>query len=420
MNAFPKDLAKRVSERWSTMIAGDYTAPPCPPLDLLKELLEICFLSANIPDEGRLPKFNVIATPVQQPFDGVRYEKPWPFLQPRTLSIAEFRALAPATDLRKSAIWVSWNETEWKIVGIVDLGTSWHRARMGFEYAYQAPSRLFIQVDRPGRLRVYQGQFLVASLSDGALIPEKSDYHLALHSVANSGLIAMDENLIRPKREYIKEWAEFEFMALWNTFAAIANSISQSGHGGTVIILPTSFLPPTSALRVKYPHDSQNLRSALIGFLNARHKLGDLIAAQEEGKKISQQRFAFAELQARQQHDILIEQTRFVAGLAGCDGAIILSHDLRLLGFGAEILAEMREGVEVFDVIHELRKTYRALDVEQFGMRHRSAIKLVSQISEARSIVISQDGPISVVWREQERLYVKKGVSLVNMNMPLG
>ena len=109
-----------------------------------------------------------------------------------------------------------------------------------------------------------------------------------------------------------------------------------------------------------------------------------------------------------------------MAGLAGCDGAIILSHDLRLLGFGAEILAEMREGVEVFDVIHELRKTYRALDVEQFGMRHRSAIKLVSQISEARSIVISQDGPISVVWREQERLYVKKGVSLVNMNMPLG
>ncbi len=37
-----------------------------------------------------------------------------------------------------------------------------------------------------------------------------------------------------------------------------------------------------------------------------------------------------------------------------------------------------------------------------------------------RAIVISQDGPVSAVWNENKSIYVRKGVTLGNMNMPLG
>jgi hypothetical protein len=33
-------------------------------------------------------------------------------------------------------------------------------------------------------------------------------------------------------------------------------------------------------------------------------------------------------------------------------------------------------------------------------------------------LVISQDGPISAVWFEGDKVVVRKGVNLVNMNMP--
>jgi hypothetical protein len=118
----------------------------------------------------------------------------------------------------------------------------------------------------------------------------------------------------------------------------------------------------------------------------------------------------------------LVEATRFVAQLSGCDGAIVISDDLRLLGFGAEIRSEFMRGwnvVESFDDLSTMSNNdVRSLDIEQFGMRHRSAIKLVSQVPTYHVLVISQDGPISVVWADKKRVIVRRYPNLVNMNMP--
>jgi hypothetical protein len=66
-----------------------------------------------------------------------------------------------------------------------------------------------------------------------------------------------------------------------------------------------------------------------------------------------------------------------------------------------------------------MRKVYKPLNVEEFGLRHRSAIKLVSQKPEYYVLVISQDGPISVVWSDEDTLVnVRRGANLVNLNMP--
>lgn len=51
-------------------------------------------------------------------------------------------------------------------------------------------------------------------------------------------------------------------------------------------------------------------------------------------------------------------------------------------------------------------------------MRHRSAIKLASHSEGIANVVVSQDGPISVVFRKNSEVIVRKNVKLVNMNMP--
>lgn len=51
-------------------------------------------------------------------------------------------------------------------------------------------------------------------------------------------------------------------------------------------------------------------------------------------------------------------------------------------------------------------------------MRHRSAVKLASQLEGVMILVISQDGPVSAVWADEFAVYVYKGVRLVNANAP--
>jgi hypothetical protein len=116
MAAFPKDLAKIVFDRWDNMVSGQYVAPPCPPLALLRRVLEACYLTSCAPEEARYPRFNVVATPREYPDDSESLGKKWQFRAPRALTVSELQRLAPTVDLKKSAIWVVWDEQGWSIL----------------------------------------------------------------------------------------------------------------------------------------------------------------------------------------------------------------------------------------------------------------------------------------------------------------
>lgn len=422
--AFPSTLASVVFKRWDSICGGSYETPPCPSRIALRTLIETAYLAGSAPDEERFPQFNIVATPVEETGEKQRIGHVWPFDTRRSLTVSELRKLAPAVDLKKSAIWAVWSKSEWQIAGLVDLGTSWHRARMGLEYNYNDPKCLLLQVDRPGRLRVYQGSFHVATLTDGAIEGHEGiSLHLSLHEPANRGLDAMAKELKRPKIESYREYYGFEFLALWNTYAAIANSMAQLRHGGALIILPSKSKPSAALTKIKYAQETSILRAAFISCMNARHVIGDLIAESENNQADAEEYplSPGAELKFRSTFAELIEATRFVAQLSGCDGAILISDDLKLFGFGAEIKAEMRKNCHVYEAVDdydEMNRKYRRLDLEQFGMRHRSAIKLISHARDARALVISQDGPITAIWKQEDKVIVRKGVNLVNMNMP--
>jgi hypothetical protein len=268
-------------------------------------------------------------------------------------------------------------------------------------------------------MKLYQGQYLVATLTDGDLKASKGiELDLFLHESVNAGMSQLTQQFTKPKWEHPRDYNSFWFTALWNVFASIANTISLSSHGGMLVIVDPTQVEDVGILRIKYGGGFETLRTSFINFINARNKTADFYErAEQQGKKVTKGVYE-AEVSLAAASEQLVEATRFVARLASCDGAIVLTRDLKLLGFGAEIRAEMKNGVGVLEVESEMTKAPVKCDIEQFGMRHRSAIKLASQCDGAVVLTISQDGPISGVWKKGECVLVKKGVALANLNMP--
>jgi hypothetical protein len=418
MFSFPQDLADIVSESWTNLVAGDYTPPLCPSIELLQQLFEVSYLAASCPEEMRFPKFNIIATP-QGYGASPRGYAVIEFDKPRPLSVQEVRRLAPTIDIAKSAIWVSWGDEGWSISGLLDLGTSWHRAKMGLSYRYRAPADLFVQVDRPGRIRVNQGPYHVATLEDGSIVgADGIDLNFFFHPIATTGIELMESLLQYPAYELPRYFLEFEFIALVNTYSAIASEISTGGHGGTVIFALSHEPINQEQLRIKYQCTSSILKDAFVTFINARHVQGDYGALHHDGHAVPDAVFCRAEIASRDAYEALIEVTRFIASLSGCDGAIVLNSDLTLVGFGAEICAELDGSVDILEGKTGFNDDLKNCNIEQFGMRHRSAIKLASQTSSFRVMAVSQDGPVSGVYRKAEQVVVEKGIKLSNLNMP--
>lgn len=415
---FPRDLALVVSDRWNNLVAGDYSPPACPPTEMLRHLFEVSYLAANCPEEARFPRFNIIATPKNTDvkpdgFNLIRFDELRPF------SVQEVRRLAPSVDLAKSSIWVGWDDDGWSIVGMVDLGTSWHRAKNGLSYRYRAPRDLFVQVDRPGRVKVNQGPYHIATLEDGFITGDNGiDLGLFFHPIAASGIRSLEKSIEYPAYELPREFSDFEFIALINTYSAIAAEISTGRHGGTIIFNLEYDADALEELRIKYPCRSSILREAFVTFMSARNVQGDYGALYDDGHGVPDSELNNAEIVSRDAYDALVEATRFVAGLSGCDGAIVLQSDLTLIGFGAEILSDIEGSVDIVEGKAEFPDDLQECNIQQFGMRHRSAVKLASRTDAYRVIAVSQDGPISGIYKKGERVFVEKGISTTNRNLP--
>jgi hypothetical protein len=108
----------------------------------------------------------------------------------------------------------------------------------------------------------------------------------------------------------------------------------------------------------------------------------------------------------------IFELSRLVASLAAADGAVLLTKKLEIVGFGAEVSAELPSPPTVwraFDVEGRERSCDRT---ENVGTRHRAAYRFVQNHPGGLAIVISQDGAVRfVVCRPEGVTYWEQSVS---------
>jgi hypothetical protein len=431
--AFPSHLADQVIERWGTFVSRhDRPAPPLPPTPELRHVLETAFFASFLREEGRDLRFVLCcAADLHVPLEGRIETVPVvPLATPRPLTVESIRALAPAVNPDTAALLVRFAadgaEARSEIAGILNIGSDLARARSGRSFYHRpAPYALVVDVRDAGELHIYRGGLKMAALGAGLLHDQIAFSSLELLPV--SQILAKGEQALRsritpPAHEPLRETSDFEWTALLNTTLCIVNQIKELAHGGAVLIVAPG-AESTLPVRIKYRLDDQAdvLGQRFVRFLNVRHELvGERwrrrASEPEDGKETALRRWQAATFEAEED---LADAADLVAGLSCVDGAVVMTSDLRVLGFGAEIVLDAAMPVKAFEASGGVRTSVQLpeVDSESFGMRHRSAIRGVAVAESAAAFVVSQDGTVTLCWKQGTSVFIKRNINTSNPNM---
>lgn len=233
----------------------------------------------------------------------------------------------------------------------------------------------------------------------------------------------MRRDVVPPEYETAREWHQFEWIAVINVILSIVNTIQQNGHGGALIVAGQT-CDLNSFLRMKYKlsQETNDLRQRFVHFLNLRHKYGDMVwppQFKHGAPEVPEETVRLTATEIREAQRRLTETCMFIGNLAGTDGAIVLGTDLKLKGFGTEILLDNAKRSKVYTVKDGLGGPKEEGDSESFGMRHRSAMRLCGATNGLAVFVVSQDGGVSLVWNDKGDSCYKSGIQTTNVNMVL-
>ena len=431
--AFPDDLTAQVIERWDTFVARhESPAPPLPSAAHLRHILATAFFTSLEREEGRSLRFVLCCAPgVAVLRDGLGEAVPVvPLVPARPISVEALRALAPAASPANAAILVrcprSGESGVCEIAGILHVGANLARARMGRSFYYRpAPFALMVDVRDAGEIHVYQGGVELAVLKAGRLheqVAYSALEFLPINNILTRGEDALRPRIIAPEHEPPRETSDFEWTAMLNTILCIVNGVKAHGHGGTVLLVAPGS-EGTLPVRAKFSADGCRsvLSDRFVEFLNTRHVFTEAGLHRKRIGHSTVPDAALSHLQnaAFEAEESLADAADVVAGLTAIDGALVLTSDLRVHGFGAEIVLDAAAPVNAYQVRGHLARTGHGpeVDSESFGMRHRSAMRCVGVAEATAAFVASQDGRVSFFWKQDGRVLLKSNVNTANPNM---
>lgn len=428
--AFPGDLADQVIDRWRTFVARhDEPAPPLPPPACLRLILETAFIASFAREEGRELHFVLCCAPTTTiPREGEGAVPVVSFEVPRPLTVETLRSLAPAVNPTSAALLVRCPEetsdsTTCEIAGVLNVGSHLARSRSGRAFYHRpSPYALMIDVRDAGEMHIYRGGIKLATLRSGRLqdqLAYSGLEFLPISDILAGGTDALRPRIERPVTEPSRESADFEWTALLNTILCIVNGVKEHGHGGTVL-LTTPGAEDSLPIRMKFHVDDRNsvVTDCFVDFVNARHKLASARATYERTRD-GREGVSHLKNATFVAEEDLADAADLTARLSAVDGALVLRTDLAVIGFGAEIVLDAAQAVQAFEVTgHPLRAgQWPPADSESFGMRHRSAMRCIANANGAAAFVISQDGGVTFMWKQDGKLLLKRNVNTANPNM---
>lgn len=433
----PNELAHEVRERWDSLSGQNIAPPELPDADNLRRILTAAFVASLEREEGRALRFVLCCSPAGGDIkDGLGGTVPVvPLDLPRPLSVAAIRSLAPAVSPTNAALVVRFPrngragmmDSGCEISGVLHVGENVARARSGRSFYHRpAPHTLTIEVTDAGELHVYQGGLRVVSMKAGHLhnlIAYSTLEFLPISPILTAGESALRPRIVRPRNERTVEASDFEWTALLNTILCIVNGVRARNHGGTVLLVEPG-ADKSLPVRARFGVDEKAsvLSDRFVDFVNTRHVLADSRVDHGGDGRLMTQKQAMLHLQnaAFAAEDDLVDVADVVAGLAAVDGALILTADLRVPGFGAEIVLDAAAPVRAFEAVSRHTPSpaeFPAVDSESFGMRHRSALRCVGVSDRVAAFVVSQDGQVSLFWKQDGRVFMKRNVNTANPNM---
>ena len=411
--AYPPDLARYVEDHWPV------ARPLRVPHDLLCEALSTAFQASLTSEEGRPIRFRLLITPAEDlpengvPNDGALRLR---FAPTRSLHADELRRLSPAAPFETSLIGVQVEDDKLRIWGVAHSGPAWLAPSWGGRGVVPIWTHdPIIHATGPGQLAVRCAGTLVGGLERGELVDALMDVfdsewlptmfaqehatvraeHAALQASTASPTLVDDSLIGRVGQHMLRRAIQL---------------VRGARHGGMILLTNPSVPRALDGLRLKYRFDqdepSHRYRTLLLQILEA-------VAAGTAKATVGWTDFVADESAVLERlEQAVFEWSRLVANLAAIDGAVVLDKRLGLLGFGAEVSAELPSPTHVWRSHDTEGREREAYDIENVGTRHRAAYRFVHDHPQGLAIVVSHDGGVSFVAnREQEVVFWEQSVS---------
>lgn len=404
LHYYPADLALALRQHWPT------AAPPLPADEVLTAFVSTLYQASLLAEEGRPVVCHLVlasqaeleAQPVTlTDFHLVRFAEPRPYseqelrrLSPAVQQASSLLAVAPAPDGSLQLWGLLFSEHQWdQLVDQPRLTTA------------RPPRALLVQVSGPGSLVFYDGAQRVLTLQRGRIeghgfvsFPQAWAEGRFVENRALAGDALPDPALTPAQQDLlVRLTLQLQRRAL--------TRIRTSGHGALVVLVPTDRVAVLTAaggvLRPKYrllPGEAGPRFAALARAVVRRlGQLGEVSWAHYQQAHDAELLALTGEIE---------HLADYLAGLAAVDGALVLTQQLDLVGFGVEVQATQVP----------LERVYRALDLEaqqrqplaldHGGTRHRAAYRLCLAAPECLTIVVSQDGSVQFVHEQAGQVIV--------------
>ncbi|MDR3555671.1 MAG: hypothetical protein P4L55_13015 [Syntrophobacteraceae bacterium] len=413
VSAYPKDLAAFVLDHWQAGSNREY--PSLPNSSELEHLISVCYQASLLRDEERPVRFRLIFLapdrfPANQgPPTGLHrilFTAPPPFTE------RELRKLSPSIDFYGSLIGV-WRDEKsgFSIWGIVHSGSRWaqslHGGGKGF---HPLPDSLVVNVISPGRITVNNGSTEIGTLNSGKIVSPSMAVFDSMWIRSEFGSI-VDEELalhLEARSRVKKPWAAIDpgFLGTIKkqVLMRIIGRIRSYRHGGTLISIPDElkkkFLSNNPYARLKYSfideEPSRRLRTLIVKIAN---ELAELYGSPENPEReAGWTEYLTSKNQTLSRLDeSLFEWAHLVAGMTQVDGAVLLTHRLELIGFGAEISGTLERVDEVAHALDPEGIESLKEPTGGFGTRHNSVYSFCNALHNTVAIVVSQDGTAQLV-----------------------
>lgn len=414
---YPADLYDSIKAKWNKKIWKKETIPPLPDKDVFQKIIDVVYHASFLTEERRRIWFRVVyasqKSMEQESKRRLRYFRIIKFDKPRIFNVNGLVKLAPAADPTQVLIGVHQNKLkELKIWGLIEAGTSWWDfQRHETSGAHPPPNAFTVSSMRPGQISISRRGFLVLILDYGKII--ESSYGVFYQGLVADFLEKGARKLYkdvckRLKREcYDPEGHDDDYPKRFYRFflERILNRIRERFHGGTLIMIPDEIDINDTRLRdrvvIKYPCHYDSWES-LIYELIKHSDFYDLYFKLRDKRQITQDEFLQShveEMNYEEAEEMVKRAAGFLSSLSAVDGAVVITDKLRLLGFGAEIIASS-PSLNKVKIITDFQKNIGEYkDIEHFGTRHRSAFRFCSSFEDSVAFIVSQDGEIRVAKR---------------------
>ena len=339
-------------------------------------------------------------------------------MEPILLTVNELNHIAPAADLIRYLVCVypmSKKSDSLHIWGLLDVGENWWRfLRHEASGGRPPPNFLTITSTAPGELSFStQGTILMVLQSGRISHPSPSPIR--------SGPIS---EYLNPSRQLLYDQAVQELQTKkWNDdghdddyphrfydyfLEMILYNVRLLGHGGTIILVPheIGYDDPrlTDRLVLKYPVNYDYAWDTLVSSLVHHRRYYDLYFPLINGDTVvTLERFRKSHF-LKDDGDRIDEQiqdtAKSIASLTSVDGAVVITSQFKVLGFGGEIIAAS----PTLNSVTAAPDQEHQVPIVSLGTRHRSAFRFCSSLEDSVAFIVSSDGGVKAAKRDGRRM----------------